>query len=285
MFALKNILDSLYETFNATTEDRKARIQSGLREAYYELCRKTSWEPLRDKIVYQYSEADDGMWLPSDVIGVDCVTDGESVWNQSGVTASLDKQSVEKKWFFAETARSPLVFGKGIEINSGSSTFSGAASITEAHIGMHIRIGSENAFYELASATTLTTAYRGPTIKSGEYSVRPPGTKRIKLLTEGAATDRTEATIFVWRYPEQLYSEDQVCMLPRADILELATAEKMYSQSKEIELLNSVQKNLYGSKGRYDGKLDMAVADNPDFVPPILPRNRTGLRAGYGARR
>jgi hypothetical protein len=269
MFALRDILESLYETFNAATPERMLLIQRELREAYYELCRKTSWESMRDSIVYRYNEADDGMWLPSDVIGVDCVTDGESVWNQSGVTASLDKQSCEKKWFFAETARTPLVFGKGININSGSSEFTGAPLITANHVGMYVRIGAENAVYQLASATTLTTVYRGPTIKSGEYHVRPV---------------TTAATIFVWRYPEQLYADDQVCVLPRADVLELATAEKMYSHSREIELLNSVQKNLYGSKGRYDGKLDMAIADNPDFVPPILPRNNAGRRAGYGAR-
>lgn len=285
MFAVKEILETLYETFNATDDDRKQLILQALQEAYYELCGQASWEALRDTITYVYDSDADGMWLPPDVLGIDFVTDGTSVWKEGGMTASLDVNSIEKRWFIAEYARSALVEGKGLAVSSGSTSFTGASAITSAHVGEFIRIGGENAFYELASATTLTTAYRGPVQTSAEYAVRPAGTKRIKLLAEHAATDETAGvTIYCWRLPQQIYKSSDLCLLPRADILELATAEKLYGMTRETELKNGVQKDLYGSKGRYAGKIDKAIASNPDFMPPVLPRNKHGRVAGYGAR-
>lgn len=285
MFPVKDIMASLYETFNATDEERQAKIFAELREAYYELCRITSWEALRDTLTYVYDADADGMWLPADVIGIDCVTNGTNIWSKAGPTAGLDVNCIEKRWVINDVSRTALVFGKGLRITSGETTFSGVSGITSAHIGESVRIGAENAFYTLKSATELETPYYGPTQTSAAYYVRPAGTKKIKLLAEYSATDETEGvTIFCWRLPEQLFSEDHMCLLPRADILELATAEKIYGTTREVELKNSVQKDLYGSKGRYQGKLDMAIADNPEFIPPRIPLNRHGAARGYGAR-
>jgi len=285
MYAVGNIFNSLCERFNAEDDARKKKIWKFMREAYYELCGETSWEILRDQITYAYNEDDDGMWLPPDVIGIDYVTDGLNLWNKASVTTSLNQNSREKVWFYPEMSRTALASGKGIKITNGATSFTGATAITADHVGEYIRIGEENAFYKLASATTLETPYLGPRQTAGDYYVRPAGTKRIKLLAEKSATDTTAATIYCWRFPEQLFSESQMMLLPRADILELATAEKLYGISQETERMNEVQKNLYGARGRYAGKLDKAISMNPEFIPPIDPRNRLGRTAGYGARR
>ena len=285
MFMLKPILDSLYRTFNCEDNDSKDEIQREVRKAYYELCGATSWEHLRDSILFAYNEGVDGMWLPADLIDVDCVSDGEHLWSQTSMSGALNYRCAAKLWYIAEHNRTPLVAGKGIKISDGSKTFTGAPEITAAMTGEYIRIGSQSGAYKLASATTLETPYYGAKQISGTFSVRPIGTKRIKLLTEDAQTDATPATIFFHRFPAQLYSDDQPVMLPRSDILELAVKEKMFDITLQTDLKNSVQKDLYGSKGRYEGKLQKAIAENPDFVPPVTPLNRTGQPAGWGARR
>jgi len=284
MFAVKPIIDSLKRQFNISTDAKEANLWDLVREAYYELCGEASWSDMRDSITYTYDSDEDGMWLPSDLIGIDCVTNGEHIWRKSGKASALDENSIEKKWFVSDVAQRALVSGTDITINNGEASFSGASSITSAHVGEYIRIGSDNAFYKLASATELATPYLGADRAGAAYAVRPAGTQKIKLVKEYGVTDETAATIFFWRYPEQLYAETQLMLLPRADVLELAVAEKHYAETREVEMKNSVQKDLYGSKGRYAGKLDLAKAANPEFVAPIKPVNSTGRIAGWGAR-
>jgi hypothetical protein len=284
MFKTKQIIDSLKQKFNVSDPVDEERLWNLMREAYYELCREISWEALRDKIQYSYDKDEDGMWLPSDLIDIDCVADSKNIWRKSSNSFADDETSVEEKWVIAEVAKRPLVSGTGINITQGATSFTGASAITSAHIGEYICIGSENAFYKLASATKLETPYLGPTQKSAYFAVRPAGTKRIKLFAAYGVADETAPYIYFWRLPDQLYKEYQMMMLPRADILTLATAEKMYDISGEIESKNSVQKDLYGSKGRYEGKLDKAKAANPEFIPPIRPLNNLGSLAVWGAR-
>lgn len=284
MYSLKPILATLQRQFKITEPLDTENLWEVIREAYYELCGEASWEALRDSVTYSYDADEGGMWLPADMIGIDCVTDGIYEWRKSSAAAASDQYSTEKKWYVT-IAKTPLVSGTGMKIDDGDTTFSNASGITAAHIGEYVRIGGENAYYKIASATTLETAYRGPNQYNASYEVRPTGTKKIKLVKEDGDNDATEATIYFWRYPAQLYKESDYMLLPRADILELSVAEKLFNESNEIDQKNSVQKDLYGSKGRYEGKLDKAKAINPEFLPPIRPINNDGMSAGYGARR
>ena len=285
MFAISGIWDSLYKQFNAKDDARKEEIRAESRKAYYELCKETSWENMRDSIPYSYNESDDGMWLPANLIGIDAVTDGIDVWKKTNPPAASNTNSTQKLWFIAEHNRTPLVSGTGLAIDDGSTTFSGASAITSDHVGEYIRIGGQSAVYKLASATTLETPYYGDKQTNASFEVRPVGTKRIKLLSESAETDRTAATIYYWRFPDQIYNPDQLMLLPTARVLELATSVRINGTDRDTEGKNDAQKDLYGSKGRYEGELSRATSLNPDFQPPVRPENRNGTPAGWGARR
>ena len=60
MYAIKDIWDSLFETLNATHDyERQRKIKRECRKAYYELCRTTSWEHLREEVQYQFNPNDE----------------------------------------------------------------------------------------------------------------------------------------------------------------------------------------------------------------------------------
>lgn len=284
MFMIKPIWDALFDQFNAKDDDRKKQIMRECRKAYYELCGVTSWENMRSQVVYAYDESADGMWLPADLIGIDGVTDGESVWNKSNPPGAANKSSQAKLWFVSERCKTPVVSGSTLEIQDGATAFTGATGITAAHIGEYIRIGDQSAVYKLASATTLETPYHGDVQTAAYFEVRPVGTQKIKLLSEEAEIDRTAATIYYWRFPEQLYSETQLMQLPTARVLELATAIRVNGIDRDTDAKDDAQKDLYGSKGRYEGELSRALSMNPEFVLQIIPKNKNGISAGWGAR-
>ena len=283
MYIIRDIWDSLFETFNAKDNDRIEQVQREVRKAYYELCGATSWEVLRAETAYAYDSTEDGMWLPADLIGIDCVTDGTDVWKKTNMGSAPDINSLSKLWYISKHNRTALVAGKGLKISDGATEFTGVDSITSEHIGEFIRIGGQSAVYKLASATTLETPYYGPKQTGATFEVRPVGTKKIKLLSEGAETDETAATIYYWRLPAQLYNADQLMLLPTARILELAVAVRMFGIDKDMEGKNSASSDLYGSKGRYEGELSRAISMNPDFIPPVQPENKNGTSASWGA--
>jgi hypothetical protein len=285
MFIFGDILKALYRTFNAETNDAKDEILRECQKAYYELCGATSWEFLRGQVDYAYDESVDGMWMPADMIGIDCITDGETLWKKTNMSASLNKNALNKQWFMSGINQTPLLAGRGIQISAGDTAFTGATGITAAMTGEYIRIAGQPAVYKLASATTLETPYYGPKQMAATFEVRPVGTKKIKLLSEYGETDKSTPTVYIWSYPAQLYGAEQLVVLPSSALLEIAVRVKMYSLLREDEMKNSAYKDLYGAKGRYEGELTRTIAANPDFIPPVRPESSSGKPAGWGARR
>lgn len=285
MYTAKDIWDSLFETLNATHDDElKKKIKRECRKAYYELCRATSWEHLREEVQYRFNPDDDGMWLPADLAGIDCVANKEHVWKKSQKSYAENANIQARMWFIDERSHAPLVLGNNISIKNGEADFTGAENITDEMAGEYIRIGGQDGVYKLESRNKLSTPYYGDDLASGEYEVRPGTVQKIKLIAPYGEIDTTPAKIYYWRLPSQLYDESQLVLLPTSTILELLTSIKIYNILRMVDMKNSAQKDLYGSKGRYDGELSRAIALNPDFVPPIQPDNHLARPAGWGAR-
>ncbi len=286
-YTFQDILDSLYTTHNADGDsDKEAEVARETRKAYYEMSTEASWEALRDSVEYDFDENEDGMWLPANIAGVDAVGNDEYEWVKATALGAQKDDIQSRMWFISERSTAVLLSGSDITITSGSTSFTGGTGITEDMVGEYIRFDGQSGVHKLTSTTTIEDAYYGDDLSGdGTFEVRPIGTQKIKLVAPQGETDETAATIYFWKLPAQLYDGSQLIMLPTSALLELASSIKLYGIGREFDAQDRVKKDLYGSKGRYEGELQRAKAQNPEFTMPIKPRTVGGLPAGYGARR
>jgi len=286
MFTAKSIWDMLTETLGATGDfTRIAQIKRESRKAYYEQIGMTSWEAMRMQVSYNFDESEDGMWLPGDLAGIDCVANSDYEWDKAPESYAANRDITSRMWYYSEINWTPLLIGTDITIANGETAFTGGTGITAAMVGEYIRIGDQAGVYKLASVSSLETPFYGTDVDGVAFVVRPEGVKKIKLVAPDGETDTTAATIYYWRFPPQIYDDNQLVHLPSASLLELATLEKIYRIDRDSERANEAKKDLYGSKGRYEGELTRAISMNPEFISPIQPDNFLGKAAGWGAQR
>jgi len=284
MFAVGDIWESLYRTHNANNDsDLEAEIRRECRKAYSELCAGTSWANMRDSIEYDLTADVDGKWLPADLIGVDGVANTEDMWTKGQKPGSLNVHIQSRMWYIDEYNRTPLLSGADIAIANGATTFT-ATGITAAMVGEYIRINGQTDTHLLISTTEIATPYYGDALTGNPFEVRPVGVQKIKLVTPSGLSDSGNPVIYFWRQPAQLYDASQLIQLPTSAMLEMATKIKVFDIYRKIESKNGSQKDLYGSKGRYEGELSRARATNPDFMLPVRPQNFGGNPATWGAR-
>jgi hypothetical protein len=235
------------------------------------------------QIDYAFSSSANGMWLPGDLAGIDCVANTEYEWRKAPESFAANADIRERMWYISEINWTPLLSGSGLTIVDGATSFSGTTGITSDMIGEYIRISDQSGVYKLETVNSLSSPYYGSNVAAGTFVVRPEGIKKIKLVAPDGDTDTESATIYYWRYPPQLYTGTQMMHLPTSALVELATLVKIYRIDRDAERGNDAKKDLYGSKGRYEGELSRAEAMNPEFVSPIQPCNIRGGMAGWGA--
>jgi hypothetical protein len=283
MFVTGDIWETLYAQHNAhSDEDKEAQIRNTVRKAYYELCSRVDWDVLRTEITYDSSG--DGMWLPADLAGIMAVANTENKWNKATKAGATKENIQSRMWYIDEVNYTPLVSGSDIAITNGSTSFTGGTGITTDMVGEFIRIGGQSGVYQLASVNELETPYYGDDLTAGSFEVRPIGTQKIKLSAPSGVDDTTPATIYYWKLPAQLYDASQPMLLPTSALLEIASSVKLFTITREKEQADDAKKDLYGSKGRYEGELSRAESVNPEFVMPTAPESFGGNQAGFGSR-
>ena len=287
MFNVKDIWDALYRAHNTSAstdgEARQEEVRRECRKAYFELCSGTSWANMRASVAYSLTDNADGLWLPANTIGIDGVANTEDSWNKGQRPGALNANLQSRTWYIDEYNRTPLVSGTDLAIANGATTFT-ATGITAAMVGEYIRIDGRGDSHLLIAVNEIATPYYGTALTAGTFEVRPIGTQKIKLVTPTGLSDTGDPVIHIWQLPPQLYDETQVMELPTSALLELATKIKVFSIERDTDSKNGAQKDLYGSKGRYEGELSRARATNPEFMMPVRPKNWGGNNAGYGAR-
>ena len=285
-YTATDIWAALYRAYNANGDaTMEAEVRREFRKAYYELCRGTSWESFRNQIDYDFDEDADGMWLPANLADFDGVGNDTYEWKKATPNGALKANIQARMWYISEYSKVALTSGADITIADGATTFTGGATITAAMIGEYIRFNGQEGVHKLLSVTTIETPYYGDALTgAGTYEVRPIGTKKIKLVAPSGITDTTAATIYYSALPDQIYDGSQLVELPTSEIVEFATLAKLFGIERNTELQDKANRNLYGSKGRYEGALSRAQAMNPEFIMPTAPNTFGGLPAGFGAR-
>jgi len=281
MQPIGNIWERIYN--DAKLGHKKEFVKRVVRSVYYEICMapEVSWVNLRDEVELDFSNAEDatGLWLPSDVIGIDSVWDITNDIEYLGRDEDKVKEPRDSNymWYFSEIARDNGWYGTDCTISHGGTSFSISSGITEDVTGSYVSFGVEPGVYKIESvngASPYTTfnldqTYYGPSLDGdatpeSSYSIRPMGTKKITLLDSGGSFDSdASVSVFCTRLPPPLYLANQITMLPNDNVIyERAMSELAPSSTIKREHFNS-----------YQFELGDMMKRNPTYDGPSYPRD------------
>ncbi|MCC6594239.1 MAG: hypothetical protein IT479_13330 [Xanthomonadales bacterium] len=253
--------------------DKKKRVWRELNHQYGELCRAYSWADLRaPHLTLDFTTAGaSGLWLPSDVFGIDFVWDDDNEVEFTE-TEEADAQPDENGYRFIRNMqpRTSLFEGADLVLEEGATEFT-SDSLTAAGTdvdGEYVRFGAEPGYYLISSASTpftFTPTYHGPQLSQKEFSVRPwQSTKKMTLVDpdEDLLTDRT-VKVYYWRAPVPLYRLSDMAVLPTLEILKLRTLRAMWDSKATVPV----------SQNALDEALKDALKANPRFRRPSVARD------------
>lgn len=282
MYPIGTVWNKVADAWRKHASPDMSRIKASCQDNYYHLCTLMDWQLLRRKVSATLSGTDTtGYLLPGDLCQIIAVIDSDGMQIVPSNQANVGEALVRRHWAYADGAIAPVAAeygsGKGITIQEGATDFATTTAISAAYVGEYIRLASQPYAYKLTSATALTPAYRGPALVKKPYEVRPGNCRRILIYDEDGNLFGDTVTIHYWVYPEPLYQEDQIVMLPGTRPLELLTI---------IEILGLIDKaKVEPYRAEYEIALNDMISSNPSFPKPLMPRGIGGATFYFGRKR
>jgi hypothetical protein len=277
MMPIGSVWENVQNSLRLMDDETLAIIKRRCNAAYYRLCELTCWQRLRRSASIVFDGVN-GAILPADLIGIMAVVDSDG----NELAATEENSQGESypcfAWYYQHAAVEPLRVEKGLTILKDATTISTTTALTAAMVGEYLRIASEPGFYKIASATTISTAYRGDAQTRVIYVVRPPTTRTIAMVDEEGDLYAGTYAVHYWAYPEPLFQEWQTPLLPSVRALELATlVDILGTMDKQEKIADTYRAELREEISRMQNQ-------NPRFVRPTPMMAHDGSRVRFGWR-
>jgi hypothetical protein len=266
------IIDKVARDSNreSNTDDRDY-IRRLLNNQYFEMCAELSWATLRRQpIEIDLSDAsyDSGMWLPSNILGIDRVRDEDGIEYLPKDPAEIDSDDSGYRYVAYVPDGEPLVYGEDFDITTGTNgpfDFTGYSSAT--HDLQYVAIDEEPGVWQIddSGEKKLTTYYYGPTKSGVGFRVRPEFTKKIICYdSSGDEVTDKEISVWTWVMPRPLYKDNDPIIFPIADPLILRVLREM-PEAKSRRPVNQQE---------IENAFKKCASLNPDFPRHNNPRDR-----------
>jgi hypothetical protein len=213
-------------------ENDTKTVASLINRFYFELCALYPISALRRrvKIDLSSSDYDEGMWLKSNMSGLFRVIDEEDGWdyiNRDRAAISPDEDT--NRCYTYVPADDPLYVGDDVYLNKGTSSFT-SDGLTTDYTDEYIKFASEPGYYLLTAEKSFSPTYYGNNIEDGSFVIRPRGTQKLVCL-DSDGDEITDASVYVdyWEYPQPLYQDTDMPLLPSARALELLVMKEAMS--------------------------------------------------------
>jgi hypothetical protein len=256
-------------------KDFKSDVQKLVNIKYFSLCKEFSVRDLRDKLTLDFTTAtDSGLWLPSDLFGIDCARDTDGVEFIERGRADMEEDEDMYRYNRYKGSSDPLLSGEDINIEQDAASFTSAT--VDAYVAIsgntvkdqYIRIGVEPGYYKItntATPYTISPTYRGPSQEDEEFRIRPEEDERMIIYDadEEILKDRS-MDIHYWKAPKPLYRDSDFVLLPDAMALQLIVLREL----PEAKALRPV------SQGEIDDEKAKMKRLNPEFVRSGNPRDK-----------
>ena len=271
-------IDDIANALSASKDDElMGRIWTRFRFEYFRICSDVSWDFLRPSpVTLDFSTADStGLWLPSDLLGIDQVWDST---NGIEFSETSESQAQDDQWGYRfykyPPSRADLFSGTDLSLSTNSLQFT-SAELTAAGTstdGEYVQFDDEPGYYLLSSSSTPFTfvpRYSGPQKQQKNFSVRPwESSEKMVLIDEDEdkLTDRS-VSVYYWRYPVALYKpEDQIPGYMQ-QVLKLRTLRGIHEAKDRAPV----------SRTMLTGAYDEALKANKSFVKRS-PRDKHNKR-------
>ena len=252
----------------------RARAWDIMRQHYYSIAKRQSWELMRQVIELDFTDADatGRMWLPSNLLGIDRVRDedGFEFYPRDRHDVEPDDHGFRYAAWRGESQ--PLFYGRGSVVH-GASVFT-CEALTDNHAGYWVEFATGE-YFLLTAAKAFTPAYYGPTnSNSAEITVRPVRTQVMSIYDENeeVLSDRT-MTVYFWALPPQLWKDSDEILLPDATWLELLIFRDL-PEAKDRRPVN--QREIADAEAR-------CQMLNPAFPRERVSRDRRNRPLALGA--
>jgi hypothetical protein len=277
---IDNVLRAMVRSKDAEDRAYAWRI---LNQEYFSICSRHSWAMLRDKTKLSFSAMTvdtsepsgfSGLWLPSNLLGIDSVRDYSNDTEYIPVDAAeVDPNDSGYRYARRVSGLAELYkAGSGCSIDNGSKTLTCAAMAAasgDTAMGEFACIDGEPGLYKVTARVgndyTIAEAYNGNTATDGSISVRPRFTEKIWIYDPyAAAINDADVTIHYWKLPTPLYNNDDEVLLPAQDVLELSVVSKM----------PEAKRNRPVRAADVETALQEAIRMNPRHVSANAPRDK-----------
>jgi hypothetical protein len=275
MMMFKDVYNEILRVCRASNDDVfKATVKNLINIKYFELCREFSVRDLRAKLTLDFTTStSSGLWLPSNIFGVDSVRDEDGVEFFERDRSDIEEDEFGYRYYRYKGSDSPLVEGEDLAIISGTASFTSAT--LDAYISgggtvvnQYIRFGEEHGFYKITSDTspyTISTTYHGDSLTEDDFRIRPEEDERMILIdnSESVLLDRS-IDLYYWKAPSPLYRDSDFILLPTAVPLILLVLREL----PEAKALRPVSQNEIDEEKAKMYKL------NPTFAKKSNPRDK-----------
>lgn len=260
---MEEMKDILYAKSDSEME---ARIWRQLNTEYFNLCAEYSWTALRgDPVAVDFSASGvdaTGLWLPSDLLGIDFVWDSTNeveFFNQDRVATKDDGWGNRYYTYFP--SRTSLWEGTDCYVSKGGSSFTSALLTADGEDpdGQYVQFDDELGMYLVSSATTpftFTPVYHGENKSRTPFAVRPwASTRKMSIIDEAEdyLYDRS-VDVYYWKMPVPLYRNQDIILLPTSDILKFRTLRSIPESKGKFPVSTSMLKDALASALRANPK-------------------------------
>ena len=230
---LGNLVSTTLRALGSTGDkDDEATVKSFVNKFYFELCAAIPIAPLRRRITVDLSDSDysEGMWLPSNMSGlfrVKDVDDGFDYINRDRAAVTPDEATdLCYTYVPSDDAR---YYGTDFYVFKGGTTFT-SDLLTTDYTGEYAKFAGEPGYYELTAIKTFTPKYWGNNLDGVDFVIRPRGTQKIVCLdADGDAITDLSVYVDYWEYPQPLYQDVDMPLLPSTRALELLVMKESMS--------------------------------------------------------
>jgi len=277
MTMFKDLVDDILRLCRASNDkDFQETVQKVVNRKYFDICREFSVRDLRDKVTLDFSATgvtSSGLWLPSDLFGIDCVRDEDDEEFTERDRSEIEEDEFGYRYYRYKGSADPLVIGADIAIEQDESSFTSV--IVDAYVAaagsvlnQYVRIGTEPGFYKITNNATpyaISPAYHGPSQTDGDFRIRPEEDERLVIIDDAEATllDR-EIDVYYWKAPRPLYRDSDFILLPSSTTLQLVVLREL----PEAKSFRPV------SQGEIDDERAKMIKNNPAFVRASNPRDK-----------
>lgn len=223
-----SVIDYVAGIIRRTDKDSKDQLLKRMNILAMRMARLCSWELLRDQTDLSTGSDTDGVWLPSDLAGIDKVIRRSDTYGDIEFLERTEAtvQEYERTYRYTRYRPASVVAftADDVVLAKNSTTFTSTlmSAETEDYTDEYIRFGEETGFYKLTDNTTFTPTYNGPSFAKTRIEVRPENTQKIIFYDPDEEYYGSETlTLYYWRYPAPLYERDQQIPFPTARALQL----------------------------------------------------------------